>query len=287
MNTTEFLVEADDTLLPFLLAHVKGKSRNAVKNLLARKQVLLDARPVTRFDTPLMPGQKVTLLPAPPRQGPAQELEVLYEDADLLAVNKPAGLLSMANEKEKFRTAYRMATDHVREKDGLGRVFIVHRLDRDTSGVLLFAKDEALKHALQDGWDKLVEKRGYQAVVEGAPPEASGTVRSFLCETSTHLVFSGHEGRGAKEAVTHYAVAARGRGYSLLDIRIDTGRKNQVRVHMKDLGCPVAGDKTYGAKTDPFGRLGLHAGELVLHRPDNGKRLSLTAPLPTEFKRFF
>ena len=285
MKDVEYKVEAADTLLPFLLEHVKGKSRNAVKGVLSRRQVLVDGAVSTQFDAPLRPGQTVTVLAAGADAGEELPFPILYEDGQLLAVDKPAGLLSMATDREKHRTAYRAVTDYVRRTDPRNRVFIVHRLDRDTSGVLVFAKSEETKRALQDNWDKLVEKRGYTAVVEGAPPEDEGEVKSFLVETATHLVFSGHPGKKAKEAVTRYRVAARGRGYSLVEVEIDTGRKNQIRVHMQDLGCPVAGDKQYGAKTDPLGRLGLHAGTLVLKHPRTGKRLELNAPLPGGFRR--
>lgn len=287
MKEIVYQVEQNDTLLPFLLAHIQGKSRNAVKNLLGRGQALVEGRPITQFDFPLSPGQTVTVLAAATPRANTLPFPILYEDGELLVVDKPAGLLSMANDKEKNRTAYHMATDYIRSQDPKARLFIIHRLDRDTSGVLMFAKNEAFKHALQDDWDKLVEKRGYTAVVEGAPPEAEGTVRSFLCETSTHLVFSGHPGKNAKEAITHYKVLERGRGYSLVDVRIDTGRKNQIRVHMQDLGCPVAGDKAYGAQTDPFARLGLHAGELSFRHPRTKKPMAFSAPLPKEFQKLF
>ena len=287
MKELAFTVEGADTLLPFLLAHVKGQSRNNIKSLLSRGQVLVEGKSSRQFDLPLSPGMKVLVVPQAAGKGGELPFPILYEDGQLLVVDKPAGLLSMANDKEKNRTAYHMVTDYVKSVDPRNRVFIVHRLDRDTSGVLVFAKDEALKHALQEGWDKLVEKRGYTAVVEGAPPEDEGTVRSFLVETATHLVYSGHPGKNAKEAVTHYKVTAKGRGYTLVDVSIDTGRKNQIRVHMQDLGCPVAGDKQYGAKTDPFGRLGLHAGELVFIHPKTKKRMAFTAPLPGGFRRMF
>lgn len=280
-------VERADTLLPFLLAHVKGKSRNNVKSLLARRLVAVDGRPEHRFDHPLAPGQTVTILSvsAPDRAG--LPFEILYEDGELIAVNKPAGLLSVANEKEKTRTAYRMVTDYVKSRDMDGRIFVVHRLDKETSGVLLFAKNEDLKHALQEDWNRRVLRRGYTAILEGTPAEPRGIVRSHLIETATHLVFSGDPGPNSREAVTRYRVLKTGGGLSLADVSIDTGRKNQIRVHMKDLGCPVAGDRQYGARTDPLGRLCLHAGELALLHPVTGAKLSFRARTPKEFHRLF
>lgn len=275
------------TLLPFLLETVGDKSRNTIKGLLSRRQVLVDGQTVTRFDHPLAPGQTVTLLPRSAAGSWTLPFPVLYEDAGLLAVDKPAGLLSMGSDREKCRTAYRLASDYVKAREPGKRLFIVHRLDRDTSGVLLFAKDEGLKRRLQEGWDRLAVRRAYVAVVEGAPPQEKGEVRSFLRETATHLVYSGTPGRDAREAVTRYRVLARARGYTLVEAELDTGRKNQIRVHMGDLGCPVAGDRTYGARSNPLGRLGLHAHALALTDPRSRRILDLRAPWPEPFRRMF
>ena len=280
-------VEEETTLLPFLLLRVKDKSRNTVKGLLSRRQVLVDGKVVTRFDTPLTPGQTVELLPKSAAGAAELPFPILYEDAGLIAVDKPAGLLSMGNERERRRTAYRAVSEYVKAREPGRRLFIVHRLDRDTSGVLVFAKDEGLKRALQDNWEKLVKQRGYTAAVEGTLPQAEGTVRSWLHETATHLVYSGPRGRDAKEAVTHYRAVMERRGYTLAEVEIDTGRKNQIRVHMGDLGCPIAGDRQYGAETDPMGRLALHAGVLVLTDPRTKKDLTLKAPLPAPFRKLF
>lgn len=269
-------VTEETTLLEFLLSRVGGKSRNNLKSLLSRRMVQVDGRPVTRFDHPLRPGQRVTLAVGLPA------LPILYEDEELLVMDKPAGLLSMASDGERERTAYRQAMDYLRPRGQ--RVFIVHRLDRDTSGVLLFAKNERLKRALQDRWTELVQDRAYLAVVEGGPEAESGTLRTFLRETSTHLVYGGPPGPGAKEAVTRYRVLGRGRGRALVEVHLDTGRKNQIRVQMRELGCPVAGDRKYGAATDPLGRLCLHAGRLALRHPNTGAELAFTAPAPEQFR---
>lgn len=274
-------------LLPFLLEHMEGKSRNNVKSLLSRRLVAVDGRPVTQFDTPLSPGQVVTILPAPaPKSGPLP-FPILFEDEHLLVINKPAGLLSVATDREKARTAYRMVTDYVKSRRIDDRIFVLHRLDRDTSGVLMFARDAQTKELFQSRWNEIVTRRGYRALVEGVPSPACGSIRSHLVETSTHLVFSGAPGPGAKEAVTNYQVLRSGGGYSLLDLSIDTGRKNQIRVHMKELGCPVAGDRQYGARTNPIGRLCLHAGELSFLHPETGKLITFTAPTPRDFSRVF
>lgn len=283
----DYTVEAGTTLLPFLLEQVKGKSRNAVKGLLSRGQVLVNGKTATQFDRPLKPGQTITLLPPPEYQPPKAPFDLLYEDADVIVIDKPAGLLTVATEKEKTHTAYHILTDYVRGQDAKSRIFIVHRLDRDTSGVVLFAKNEDIKHALQDNWGENVEKRAYLAVVEGRPPETEGTCRSWLLETVTHLVWSAGPDSGGKEAITHYEVLASEGGYSLLRISLDTGRKNQIRVHMQELGCPVAGDKQYGAVGSPMGRLALHACELAFTDPRTGERVAFEAPMPKEFRKMF
>lgn len=280
-------VQEPTTLLPFLLAHVKGKSRNNIKSLLSRKLVTVDGKPTSQFDTPLTPGQVVTILSVPAPRQDALPFPLLYEDAHLIVVNKPAKLLSVANEKEKQRTAYHMVTDYVKNQHIDNRIYVIHRLDRDTSGVLMFAKDPETKALFQDNWNQIVTRRGYLAVVEGRPKREADTIHSYLIETSTHMIFSGDPGPGAKEAITNYQVRKSGGGYTLLDISIDTGRKNQIRVHMKEMGCPIAGDKQYGARTNPIGRLCLHANELSLTHPATGTPMTFQAKMPRDFNRMF
>lgn len=277
-----FLVVRPGPLLPFLLEEIGDKSRNSVKHLLSRGQVLVDGQVATRHDHPLSPGQQVTCLA---RQGAraAPPLPVLYEDDRLLAVDKPAGLLTMASDGERLRTAYRMMTDYVRGADPGKRIFIVHRLDRDTSGVLLFAKDEGAKRALQDSWGELVRRRGYLAVVEGAPPKPEGVIRTLLRENAAHKVYSVPS--GGKTAVTRYKTLRTNGNYSLLEVELETGRKNQIRAHLSELGCPVAGDKTYGAAANPLGRLCLHAHALDLDNPLTGGALALRSPAPKGFSK--
>lgn len=269
------------TLLPFLLENVKG-SRNNIKSLLVKGQAAVDGEITTQFDRPLTPGQTVIILAAPPVANKLP-FPIIFEDEHLIVINKPAGLLSIASDDEKNETAYHHVTDYIRAKDPTRRIFVVHRLDRDTSGVLLFAKDENMKKALQDKWESLVIRRGYVAVTEGVPPKTEDTIRSFLRETKGHMVFSGR-GTDGKEAVTHYKVRLSNGQNSLLDVDIDTGRKNQIRVHMKDLNCPLVGDKKYDAKSNPLRRLGLHASELRFRHPYTGKEALFTATEPTSFR---
>ena len=284
---SNYIVSEATTLLPFLLVHIKGKSRNNVKSLLSRKLVTVDGRPTSQFDTPLAPGQVVTILSVPAPKSGALPFPLLYEDEHLIVVNKPAKLLSVATDKEKTRTAYHIVTDYVKSQHIDNRIYVLHRLDRDTSGVLMFARDLETKELFQTKWNEIITRRGYRALVEGTPRPDRDTIRSYLGETRTHMIFSGAPGPGAKEAVTNYQVLKSGGGYSLLDISIDTGRKNQIRVHMKELGCPIAGDKQYGAHTNPIGRLCLHANELSFVHPATGLPITFTAKTPRDFNRVF
>ena len=213
--------------------------------------------------------------------------DILYEDNELLVINKPAGLLSVATEAQRTATAWRQVTDYLQIRNKRARAHVVHRLDRDTSGVLLFAKNERLKLALQERWNDLVSCRGYQAVVAGCPSREEDTIRTWLLENRAHVVYSAPKSKGGKEAVTRYRVVESRKGFTLLEVEIDTGRKNQIRVHMAEMGCPVVGDRKYGDGSDPLHRLGLHAGKLALTHPVTGKELAFTAPMPREFRRFF
>ena len=273
-------------ILDFLLLSLKKQSRNNVKSLLTHRQVSMDGLVVTRHDYPLQPGRLVHINLSVSREPMPDgvHLDFIYEDGDLIAINKPSGLLTIATDKEKNLTAYHNVTDYVRRSDPKARVFSVHRLDRDTSGVILFAKNELIKLALQDNWNELVSERGYLAVVEGVPAEQSGRIRTWLKETKTLMVYSSSVPGDGQEAITRYEVLSSGGGYSLLAIQLETGRKNQIRVHLKELGHPIVGDKKYGAKTNPEKRLMLHANRLVLSHPFTGETLSFEADAPKSFE---
>lgn len=272
-------------LLDFLLQNLSNKSRTHVKSLLTHREVLVDGQIITQYDYQLKAGQTIQLAPSLNRgQDQKDILDILYEDNDLIVINKPAGLLSIATDQEKEHTAYHLLTDYVKQSNPKGRVFAVHRLDRDTSGVFMVAKNEEIKLALQNNWADLVSVRGYIAVVEGKLNTKSGTIRSWLKETKTLLMYSSDKAGDGQEAITNYEVIKESAEYSLLKIQLETGRKNQIRVHMKDIGHPVAGDKKYGAKTDPLKRLGLHAYMLELEHPFSHERLCFETEMPKQFK---
>lgn len=277
-----FRITEEAYLLEFLLANIPG-SRNTVKNLLRLGFCAVDGEIVTQFDLPLSPGQLLTVSDANAARA-ALPFPIIYEDGQIIVINKKAGLLTIANEKERLHTAYRMTSDYVKAADPKGRIFVIHRLDRDTSGVVMFAKSEAVKRAYQERWDELVIKRGYVAVCEGRLDGERGELVSYLRETRQHEVYVCGEGeRGAKKAVTRYRVSRTGPRYSLLEIEIGTGRKNQIRVQLADAGHPICGDKRYGATSNPHGRLSLHASELKILSPFTGKEQTFIAPTPRAF----
>jgi len=275
-------------LLPFLLGNLKKASRNNVKSLLTHRQVFVDDVCVTHHDHNLLPGQTVLIKHHIIRSWSDKKMpDIVFEDRDMMVINKPAGLLSIACGTEKERTAYHMLTDCVRENNPNNRVFIVHRLDRDTSGLMLFAKNEKMKRALQENWADILLNRGYTAVVEGCPAASKGTVTSWLKETKTHLMYSsGIKGDG-QQAVTHYSVVKSSGKYSILDIRIETGRKNQIRVHMKDIGHSIVGDRQYGTAKSSQKRLFLHAHLLEFRHPETGAVLRFETGIPNAFMRIF
>lgn len=280
--------ETQTTLLPFLLQEVRGKSRNAVKNLLTHRQVLVDGKVSTRHDTPLHPGSEVTILPAGQGAPPPLPFPIVYEDSDLLAIEKPAGLLSVASDKERDRTAFRMVSDTLAAIQPDSRIWVVHRLDRDTSGLLLFAKNLETREKLQSEWEKLVYQRGYLAVVQGHPDVTEGRLRCHLKETKTHLVYPVSTPLGGgKEAVTRFRVVKSNGTYSLLELFLETGRKNQIRVQLQDIGCPVVGDRQYGGPKSPIGRLCLHAHKLSFIHPRTGEKVELKSRKPRDFNRLF
>lgn len=287
-NDPVFTVTESVGLLDFLLFNLKNKSRNNIKSILTHREILVDGQIVTKHDHILSPGQKVRVIRSPDRSPNGQNMpEIIYEDKDVIVINKPAGLLSISTDKEKELTAYHIMTDYVRQKDPRARIFIVHRLDRDTSGLLMFARDDKLKLAFQNNWTDLAARRGYIAVVEGIPENQSGRIRSWLRETKTLLVYSGSRPGDGLEAVTNYKVIKESESCAMLEIDLETGRKNQIRVHMKEMGNPVAGDKKYGAKTDPLRRLCLHNAVLELKHPYDDKTMCFNAPAPKAFYSLF
>ncbi|HNX15976.1 MAG TPA: RluA family pseudouridine synthase [Bacilli bacterium] len=286
-NLKQFPIKKQCELLAFLLESFPSQSRNSIKSLLSSHRVSIDGAPVSQFNFKLFPGDTVIISSSPIRKKTRSNLPIIYEDSEFIVINKPSGLLSVASDKEKGSTAYRMLSDYVQQKDKHNRIFVIHRLDEDTSGVLMVAKSPTIQKKLQDHWNELVVKRGYYAIVEGKMENPKGTVKSYLKKNTQNMMYSSQKPKDGQLAITNYEVIQESDSYSLLDVNIETGRKNQIRVHMGDLGHFVIGDDKYGNPSNPLKRLGLHAYCLELKHPDTGKVLKFTSPMPKDFSLLF
>lgn len=270
-------------LLEFLRSNQPQLSRTAVKALLKYDQIRLEGTVTNQFDIPVAPGQTISINFSRPWQMLSNpRLRIVYEDDDIIVVNKGYGLLSVGTDNKKEGTAYSILRDYLKRLNPANKLFIVHRLDQHTSGLMLFAKNIKAKEAMQHNWNNMVLDRRYAAIVEGCPEPAEGVRRSRLLENAQHLMYSTDDPKGL-EAVTRYKVLKSRNGYSLVDVSLDTGRKNQIRVHMHDMGTPIAGDRRYGAKTSPIHRLALHARTLRFVHPMTHKDMNFSIPLPASF----
>lgn len=276
--------ETDAPLLDCLLQKLSNHRRTAVKSLLHNRQVALNATPTTQFDTPVHAGDKLSVnftrafvTFSHPR------ISLVYEDDDIIVINKGYGILSVSTDNIKDGTAYSILRNYLKTKDPSLKLFIVHRLDRDTSGLMMFAKNIESKETMQHNWNNMVLDRKYVAVVEGKVSELSGVVRNYLAETSKFEVYSTQNPEEGQLAITRWERLRTGNGYSLLELSLDTGRKNQIRVHMKDIGHPIVGDRKYGAKGSPIRRLALHARTLHFVHPITRKEMLFETPVPSRF----
>jgi 23S rRNA pseudouridine1911/1915/1917 synthase len=284
----QLTVTKPSRLMEFLIQELKGKSRTTIKSLLSHRQVSVGTHTITQFDYPLEPNQIVTI-----NRGVVAEqtryrgVRILFEDPYLIVIEKEAGMLSIATAKEKLLTTYSILSAHVKKEDPSNRIFVLHRLDRDTSGVMMFAKSEEVQEIMQKAWQEAVVRRSYIAVVEGQVEKDADTIRSFLKENKMLFMYSTKVPGEGDEAITHYKVLKRSEEFSLLEVELETGRKNQIRVHMKELGHPVAGDKKYGSKLNPLRRTCLHANILAFKHPVTGEELSFETPPPHRFLTLF
>lgn len=281
-----YTAPADTTLLPFLLRAMPQRRRTNVKELLAHGQVAVCGTPTRQFDQPLKAGDRVEVnLVRAFHVFSHPRLSLVYEDDDVIVVNKGYGLLSVSTDKIREGTAYSIVRDYVKWHNPSAKVFIVHRLDRHTSGLMMFAKTVEAKETMQHNWANMVLERKYVAVVEGVPSPAEGTVKSRLAENSQHIVYSTDDPALGRPAVTRYRTVGSAAGYALLEVELDTGRKNQIRVHMKDIGHPIAGDRKYGAKSSPIRRLALHAMSLRFVHPVTRREMSFATPVPPQMAK--
>ncbi len=285
---TQLTVTESTELLKFLRSAIPHKSRNNIKTLLRDRQVLVDGQTVTLHNHPLKSQQKVEVRWSKfPEEKQYRGISIVFEDSDLIVIDKHAGVLSIATKKERVETAYGFLSRHVKKQNPKNKVFVVHRLDRDTSGLMIFAKGERIKRVLQDTWHTTVTERTYVAVVEGEVKEPEGIITSYLKESKALIVYSSQNPDYGRKAVTHYQTIKSNKKYSLLKVNLETGRKHQVRVHMKELGHSIVGDKKYGSTVNPIGRIALHALVLALTHPITKEHLRFETPVPRKLLRLF
>jgi len=265
-----------------LLAEASGRTR---KQMLAGGRVRVNGATARNADTALAAGDVVELAVRGPRRALPPGLDLVHEDDDLIVVDKPAGLLTIATERERQRTVYAYLTARARTRKPPARVFVVHRLDRRASGLLVFARSPVAKRMLQAQFAAHTVERTYLAVVEGRLARPAGTVASRLLDDAPGRVRQTRDPRLGRPAVTHWRVVRAATRSTLLEVRLETGRRNQVRVHLAGLGHPIAGDAAYGSRTDPFGRLALHAHVLGFDHPGTGARMRFVSQAPAAFAK--
>lgn len=283
----DFPNRSDETcpLMDFIRRCLPDAPRNDIKKWLRYGHVAVEGAVTTAFDAPVLPGQKVTInftRPIPVFKHP--RIQLVYEDDDVLVINKGYGLLSVAAAgKKRDENAYDIMRDYVKRVDPRNKLWVVHRLDRHTTGLMMFAKSERANDVLRHNWNNIILERLYVAVLEGELEQDKGFVKSRLTENSQFVVYSTDVPGEGRLAVTHYEVIGRGNGYTLANFSLDTGRKNQIRVHASEMGHPIAGDRKYGAQTSPIHRLALHARTLRFAHPVTKKDMNFQTPVPREF----
>lgn len=280
-----FKVAQEALLIEFLMEKMHGISRNRAKALISNRVVLVNNAITTHPLTELKAGQVVQVDRSKRKMAfHSNELDIVYEDPYLLIIDKHPGLLSMSNNSRQ-QTVQSVLNRYLEKGGGRNTSHLVHRLDRDTSGLMVYAKDVQTQQSLVRGWQELVTDRRYIALVEGELENPRGVVKSWLTEDKRFVTHSSPVDNGGKFAVTHYNVLASSNGYSLVECELETGRKNQIRVHMADLGHPVVGDHKYGSDNDPIRRLGLHAYMLCFTHPVTGKHMRFETPVPALFEK--
>lgn len=296
-----FVVRQDETIEQFLAHAMQGKSKTSIKQLLQNGAIMVGkrddkgkwrSRQLKKLTDMVCVGEEVFVgkKPEPTFQMP-KGLKVAWEDRWLLVVKKETGLLTVVNAAEPVVSAQTYLDAYMQFRKEGDRVYVVHRIDRDTSGVLLFAKNESTQWKMRSNWNEIVLSRRYVAIVEGEPKDKEGTIDNWIEENEkTMTMFVCKPGHG-KRAITHYKVMKTiikdGQKYSMVSFELETGRKNQIRIHTSHIGIPIAGDGKYGAKTDPIGRLCLHAQQIEFEHPETGEVLNFTSELPKEFTDMF
>ncbi len=281
-----YTVEEEAPLMDWLLAHL-GESRSKVKATLQGRGIKVNGKVVTQFDFALKPGMKVAVSKSKRNNTfKSRYLKLVYEDRYLVVVEKNVGVLSMAAGHSSLNVKT-ILDDYFRQTRQKCQAHVVHRLDRDTSGLMIYAKDKQTELALEADWHKTVYDRRYVAVLSGEMAENEGTIANWLKDNKAYITYSSDVDNGGKYAVTHFHVLDRSAEHSLVEFQLETGRKNQIRVHASDMGHPVCGDMKYGNGDDPLGRLCLHAYVLCFYHPVTHAKMEFETLIPQTFRSLF
>ncbi len=279
-----FKVNEPIALFDFLSNKFPENSRSSVKSMLQGKRILVNGETISVFNHQLQTGDIVEIAKKQVvKKVNLRGITILYEDKDLVIIDKAAGLLSITGLNKEEITAYRILSQHFKDEDEKAKIFIVHRLDQDTSGVMMFAKSLKAQELMQKHWKKYVSERYYVAVVEGQVENAEGSIISYLTENNYYKMFSNFTDNGGQKAVLDYRRMKVGKHYTMLEITLDTGRKNQIRVQLNAIGHPIAGDKKYGAQSNPIRRIALHARTLNFIHPITQQEMRFEVPAPKSF----
>ena len=284
-NIKTWTVKEAGTILEVAASILKDHTPTKLKSMLRHNQFAVNNTPTTRYDAEVNEGDSFSVnFDQSFKVFKNPRVELVYEDEHILVINKGYGVLSMGTDTKKDGTAYSIMREYVKYHNPHAKVFIVHRLDRDTSGLMMLAKTMETKEAMQHNWNNMVLNRKYVAVVEGVVEQEQGVIKSYLAENSQFEVYSTNDSSKGQYAVTRYKRLAGNSNYTLMEVELDTGRKNQIRVHMKDLGHPIAGDRKYGAAHSPINRLALHAQTLRFVHPITKREMNFTTPIPLRFR---
>lgn len=281
---TALKVSEPAQLMDFLIQKMGGMSKTSVKALLTKRRISVNGQVESQYNFALNPGDLVEIDSTNSKYRFFHpKVKILYEDNFLIAINKSEGLLSVSSPLHEEVTAYKIMLNYVKKQNKRNNLFVVHRIDRETSGVLIFAKDPLTQERIKVHWHDATHERYYYALVEGLVEKDEDTIISWLKENPKSLkVHSSFEDNGGEQAVTSYKVVCRKNNETLLKVNIKTGKKNQIRVQLAAIGHPIVGDRKYGAQTSPIGRLGLHAASLTIIHPDTGLPIKFEAPIPKE-----
>lgn len=282
-----YVVEREAPLLEYLLQVIQGQSRTKIKATLKGHGIKVDGKTITQFDYPLKPGMKIAVSKSKSNDSfKNRYVKLVYEDRYLVVVEKAVGILSMAA-GHKSLNVKAVLDDYFRKTRQHCSAHVVHRLDRDTSGLMIYAKDMETEQVLEHEWHNIVYDRRYVAVLAGEMEEDGGTIANWLKDNKAYVTYSSPVDNGGKYAVTHFHTLKRTTEHSLVEFKLESGRKNQIRVHAADMGHPVCGDNKYGNGYDPVHRLCLHAFLLCFYHPVTRERMEFEAPVPAAFLKLF